>query len=65
MGVLLSAHVDPDLAQALRTRAAQSDRSVSAEIRVALRAHLNDETPAGTQGFRHNPGAGTARSDAG
>ncbi|MTD43432.1 hypothetical protein GKE82_03715 [Conexibacter sp. W3-3-2] len=44
--------------------AAQHERTLSAEIRYALRRHLNDEDPASTQGLRHDTGAGTAHTDA-
>lgn len=39
---IIAASVDPDVAAALRRRAAAGDRTVSAEIRRALRSHLKN-----------------------
>lgn len=39
--VVLTFKTSEDLAAAVRRRAAQTDRTVSAEIRRALRAHLS------------------------
>lgn len=38
--VIVGAYVEPSLKRALEKAALKSDRSVSAEIRIALRAHL-------------------------
>lgn len=38
--VLISAKVPPELAEAIKRRALEADRSVSAEIRRALRSHF-------------------------
>lgn len=52
--ILIAAKVPPDLASAVRLRAEQSDRTLSAEIRRALRAHLAtpemSEAPATNEG---------------
>ena len=42
--VLLHAKVPPALKQQLADRARRSERTVSAELRVALRRHLSDES---------------------
>jgi plasmid stability protein len=62
--VPISLYVEPATAAALRARAAMTERSVSAEIRLALRRHLNEEDPAGTQGPHHDSGAGNAHAGA-
>lgn len=41
---LLAAKVPPDLADEIQRRAVNADRSVSAEIRVALRSHIAEST---------------------
>lgn len=61
----VSVFLPPELVDAVRARAHQTDRSVSAEVRLALREHLNVESPAGTQGSRHDQGAGNALRDEG
>jgi hypothetical protein len=39
--VMLSATVEKDLADQLRRLAKKNERSVSAEVRIALRSHVN------------------------
>ena len=43
----LSAAVEPELKQALIERAAANERSTSAELRIAVREHLERERPSG------------------
>jgi len=56
--VPINAKVPADLASALKRSAIHADRSVSAEIRCALRAHLltpfNGESPAGNRALAKN-----------
>lgn len=42
-GVLVGAYIDPALKRTIGLLAARHDRSVSAEIRVALRRHVTTE----------------------
>ena len=42
---IVAAQVSRELAQRLEQAAAEQERSVSAEIRVALREHLADRAP--------------------
>jgi len=43
--VLVGAFVDPALKRALEARAEANDRSLSAELRTAIRRHLSDPHP--------------------
>jgi hypothetical protein len=46
-GVVVSTYVPPEVAAAIRARARAADRSVSAELRRAIRdLYANDEGPA-------------------
>ena len=42
-GITVSTYLPPSTAALLSKRASAGERSVAAEIRLALRAHLNDE----------------------
>jgi plasmid stability protein len=49
--VLLTARVPDDLVRSLRAHAALSDRSMSGELRVAIKKHLStSNAPAANQG---------------
>ena len=50
-GVTVSTYLAPDEAELLRARAGRSERSIAAELRLALRDYLkNDDDPAITPG---------------
>jgi hypothetical protein len=58
-GLPLTTYIQPDLAEQLRACAKASDRSVAAEIRQAIRAHVlasTSEAQAGRPELRDNPG---------
>jgi len=58
--VLISAYAPYDLVTEFRQRAARAERSLSAELRLAMRAHLaNDDAPAGQdEGAENTAGRG-------
>ena len=60
---VVQAWVPCDLADALRSRAVAAERSVSAEVRLALREHLNDEAPVAEPVLRETSTAGQGRHD--
>jgi hypothetical protein len=62
-GVIVSTRLEETDAARVRDIAAANDRSVSAEIRRAVRAYLNDEGSAGKRTPSHDSGAGIARRD--
>lgn len=59
--VLVATKLPADLAAALKQRATQTDRSVSAEIRTALRAHLSLNSEAAPAGGSAEVSDDTAR----
>jgi hypothetical protein len=48
--VFIAAHVEPDLAAAVKARSERDDRSVSSVIRLALREFLSSTSEAAGQG---------------
>lgn len=62
-GITLAVVLPPEMAEAVRARAAAGDRSVSAELRRLLRGRLSDRDPEGIgvademrdHGARHEP----------
>jgi len=52
-GEVVSVYMKPVDAALLRARAESQDRSVSAEVRRALRPYLDDTRPAGEPGAGH------------
>jgi plasmid stability protein len=48
--IIIAAKVPEDLAAGVRARAAAADRTVSAEVRRALRAHMGDTSATTSEG---------------
>lgn len=66
LDTVMTAKVDRDLAEAMRATARLNDRTLSAEVRRALRSYLstmNDESPVVTPGSREISAAGVGRHD--
>jgi hypothetical protein len=62
-GLPLTTYVEPQMAEQLRQCAKAADRSIAAEIRMAIRRHVlttTSEGPAGGPDLRDNPGVESA-----